>query len=101
MLTDLVTTAGVGHVILADATIPEERVRVADTAAEMMGGIDLMVYAAGVGVLQRIEDVDPELWIRLFRCQRHRCGAHDQRVSSSPGTRRCPCAYLGPPPSVT
>ena len=67
MLTDLVTTAGAGHVIPADATIREDAVRVANTAAEMMGGIDLMLYAAGVGVLQRIEDVDPELWIRLFR----------------------------------
>jgi NAD(P)-dependent dehydrogenase (short-subunit alcohol dehydrogenase family) len=25
------------------------------------------VYAAGTGVLQHIEEVDPELWIRLFR----------------------------------
>lgn len=35
-------------------------------AADGLGGIDALVYTAGIGVLRRIEDVDAETWQRTF-----------------------------------
>jgi NAD(P)-dependent dehydrogenase (short-subunit alcohol dehydrogenase family) len=58
---------GSGHAVVGDATIPDDARRIAAAANESMGGIDLMVYAAGYGVLQRIEETDPDVWIDLFR----------------------------------
>jgi NAD(P)-dependent dehydrogenase (short-subunit alcohol dehydrogenase family) len=37
-----------------------------DEAAERLGGIDAVVYATGIGLLARIEDLDVEAWHRLF-----------------------------------
>jgi len=35
-------------------------------AAESMGGIDAVVYCAGIGVLSRIEELDTATWLRVF-----------------------------------
>jgi NAD(P)-dependent dehydrogenase (short-subunit alcohol dehydrogenase family) len=35
-------------------------------AAEALGGIDAVLYSAGVGELRRIEDLDSETWHRVF-----------------------------------
>jgi NAD(P)-dependent dehydrogenase (short-subunit alcohol dehydrogenase family) len=66
-LAELVANLGAGHAVAGDATDPADARRVALAAAEAMGGIDLLVYAAGYGVLQRIEETDPEVWSDLFR----------------------------------
>ena len=36
-------------------------------AAELMGGIDLMFYVAGYGVLQPIGETDPDVWTDVYR----------------------------------
>ncbi len=56
----------IAYAVPGDTTIPEEAARVARTAAELMGGLDLMVYVAGYGVLQRISEVDPDTWQGVF-----------------------------------
>jgi NAD(P)-dependent dehydrogenase (short-subunit alcohol dehydrogenase family) len=65
-LEELVSQMGAGHAIAGDATSAEDARRVADTAAEVMGGIDAMVYMAGYGVLQRLRDTDPQVWADVF-----------------------------------
>jgi NAD(P)-dependent dehydrogenase (short-subunit alcohol dehydrogenase family) len=56
-----------GHRVVADAGDPSEARRIADTAAALMGGIDLLLFAAGRGRLQRLEQTDPETWVDLYR----------------------------------
>ncbi len=63
----LVDKMGCGHAVVGDASDPDDARRVVDEAVRAMGGLDAMVYAAGHGVLQRLEDTDPELWTDLYR----------------------------------
>ncbi len=56
-----------GWVVGGDATNHDDMVRVADTAARNMGGLDMMLYTAGFGVLQPLVDTDPEVWTDVFR----------------------------------
>ena len=46
-LEDLVAEMGSGFAVPGDATLPDDATRVAELAAELMGGIDLMFYVAG------------------------------------------------------
>ncbi len=66
-LTDLVEKMGAGHAVAGDATVRADAERVAATAVAAMGGLDLMVYVAGYGPLQRLVDCDPELWSDVYR----------------------------------
>ena len=66
MLDDLVADMGAGHAVAGDATDPGDAARVAAEATHAMGGLDLMVYVAGYGVLQRLIDTDPEVWADVF-----------------------------------
>ena len=66
-LDELVAEMGSGLAVAGDATDRADARRIADRAAEAMGGIDLVLYAAGYGVLQRIEDTDPEIWAEVYR----------------------------------
>jgi len=66
-LRQLVAEMGSGHAVAGDASDPADARRIADVAAERMGGVDLLLYAAGYGVLQRIEDTDPEVWADIYR----------------------------------
>ncbi|MEM7143328.1 MAG: SDR family oxidoreductase [Actinomycetota bacterium] len=70
----LVEEMGGGNAAAGDAAIRADMERVATTAAERMGGIDLMVYVAGYGPLQRIDECDPDLWADVFRV--NVCGAN-------------------------
>lgn len=65
-LEELVAEMGAGHAVAGDATSAADARAVADRAAELMGGIDLMVYVAGFGVLQRLQHTDPDTWQRVF-----------------------------------
>ncbi len=66
-LNELVAEMGAGHVAAGDATLPADAKRVAAAAAEAMGGIDLVVYVAGYGVLQGLKDIDPNTWVDVFK----------------------------------
>lgn len=66
MLDDLVAEMGAGHAVAGDTTDPGDAARVAGEATQAMGGLDLMVYVAGYGVLQRLVDTDPEVWADVF-----------------------------------
>ena len=66
-LQDLVEEMGSGFAVAGDATLPEDAKRVAQSAADAMGGIDLMFYVAGYGVLQPISETDPDVWTDVYR----------------------------------
>ncbi|MEQ8841622.1 MAG: SDR family oxidoreductase [Acidimicrobiales bacterium] len=63
----LVDEMGAGHVAVGDAAVRADAERVAATAAEAMGGIDLMVFVAGYGPLQKIADCDVDLWADVYK----------------------------------
>ena len=66
-LEQLVAEMGTGHAVPGDATNPDDARTVAAAAAEAMGGLDLMLYVAGYGVLQPLVETDPETWVDVFR----------------------------------
>ena len=66
-LEELVAQMGTGYAVPGDATDPDDARRVADDAATALGGLDLMVYVAGYGVLQPLVETDPDTWTDVFR----------------------------------
>ena len=70
----LVAEMGAGHVAAGDAAVRDDAQRVAASAATAMGGLDLMIYVAGYGPLQRIADCEPDLWADAYRV--NVCGAN-------------------------
>lgn len=52
--------------ITADVTDTASCHAAIDEAAERLGGIDSLVYTAGMGELRRIEDLDAATWQRVF-----------------------------------
>lgn len=67
LLEELVAGMRGGHAVAGDAADPDSAKRIAERAAEAMGGIDLMLYAAGYGVLQPLDQTDPDVWLDLYR----------------------------------
>lgn len=63
----LVEEMGAGHPAPGDTTVPADARRVAGEAAEAMGGLDLMVYVAGYGVLQPLRGTEPATWSDVHR----------------------------------
>lgn len=57
---------GGAHVLAADATDAAATRAMVDEASRLMGGLDLVVYAAGYGVLQRLKDTDPDTWQSIY-----------------------------------
>lgn len=62
----LVAEMGRGHAFAGDASDRDDARRVVADAAAAMGGLDLVVYAAGYGVLQRLVDCDPGTWASVY-----------------------------------
>ena len=58
---------GAGYAVPGDTTVPADARRVAAEAASAMGGLDLMVYAAGYGVLQPLRRTEPDDWMGVYR----------------------------------
>ena len=58
---------GTGHAAPGDTTVAADARRVAAEAAAVMGGLDLMVYAAGYGVLQPLRGTEPDVWTDVYR----------------------------------
>ena len=63
----LVAELGAGHAAPGDTTVADDARRVAAQAAAAMGGLDLMVYAAGYGVLQPLTGTEPDVWADVYR----------------------------------
>ena len=63
----LVAELGTGHATPGDTTVAADARRVAAEAAAAMGGLDLVVYAAGYGVLQPLSGTEPDVWTGVYR----------------------------------
>ncbi|MEC7506517.1 MAG: SDR family oxidoreductase, partial [Actinomycetota bacterium] len=66
-LDSLVADWGAGNAIAADATDPGAVRAMVAAAAHQMGGLDLVVYVAGIGFLQPLAETDPDVWVDVFR----------------------------------
>jgi NAD(P)-dependent dehydrogenase (short-subunit alcohol dehydrogenase family) len=67
LLADAVKQAGPGALAISCDVTDEAACQAAiDTAAGGLGGIDAVVYAAGIGVLSPIEKLDAASWSRCF-----------------------------------
>ena len=59
----LASLAGSGHLTVAgDLAEPETARHVVDTAVEGLGGLDVLVNSAGIGLDQRLDEIDYEAW---------------------------------------
>ncbi len=65
-LVELCTEAGGGHAIAGDATDSDDARRIVATAGERLGGLDLVLYAAGTTAVRPIAEIDPEAWRRDY-----------------------------------
>ena len=65
-LASLCNDSARSHAITADVTVPEDCRRIIAESVGIMGGIDLVVYAAGTGTLARLVDADPDAWHRDY-----------------------------------
>jgi NAD(P)-dependent dehydrogenase (short-subunit alcohol dehydrogenase family) len=61
-LTALVDEAGGGTVIAADLSVADDCARIAAEAAEALGSIDVVLFAAATARLRRLRDMGPEDW---------------------------------------
>ncbi len=66
-LDSVVAEMGSGFAIVGDATEPEDARRVVAEAATHLGGLDLVVYVAGFGVLQPLVATDPDTWTSVYK----------------------------------
>ena len=62
----LAADIGGAHVLPGDAADPEAAKSIVNRAAEQLGGLDLVLYAAGFGVLQPLAECDPETWQSIY-----------------------------------
>ncbi len=65
-LDEVVAAHGGGHAITADATDPTSVREMVGAAADRLGGLDLVVYVAGSGLVQPLAEIDPERWADIF-----------------------------------
>ena len=66
-LEELIEGVEAGHALAGDATSQSDMTRVVNEAAEAMGGIDLIVYAAGIGTLQPMSEIGDHAWMDSMR----------------------------------
>lgn len=67
MLVDAAKEAGPGALAIACDVTDQASCQAAITAAaEGLGGIDALVYSTGIGILNRLTDIDAETWRRAF-----------------------------------
>jgi NAD(P)-dependent dehydrogenase (short-subunit alcohol dehydrogenase family) len=65
-LVELCAEAGGGHPIAGDVTVAEDCERIVSQAAEHLGGLDLVLYTAGTGVLSPLIDADADAWRHVY-----------------------------------
>ena len=65
-LDEAVATAGRGHAIAVDVTDPAQCAALARRAAELLDGIDLIVFAAAVSRIVRLRDASAEDWQEIL-----------------------------------
>lgn len=62
----LLREVGGGHAVVADVRRPEDCERAVEDAAALLGGLDALVYAAGITPLAWLSEADAEHWRAVF-----------------------------------
>jgi NAD(P)-dependent dehydrogenase (short-subunit alcohol dehydrogenase family) len=65
-LDEVCREAGGGHAIAADASDPDSCARLVREAAAHLGGLDLVLYAAGAAVVSPLADATADDWRRAY-----------------------------------
>ena len=65
-LEELVEEAGGGRIVTADLAVAGDCTRLGQTAGEMLGAIDIVLFCAGVGELQRVELQTQQDWMQTY-----------------------------------
>jgi NAD(P)-dependent dehydrogenase (short-subunit alcohol dehydrogenase family) len=65
-LAEVLDEAGGGTALVADVTQPDDVARAVGEAIELLGQLDLVVYAAGVATLRRLGELRPDEWQRTL-----------------------------------
>ena len=65
-LVELCAEAGGGHPVAGDVTVAEDCERIVAQAADHLGGLDLVLYTAGTGILSPLIDADGDVWRRVY-----------------------------------
>lgn len=65
-LAELCAEAGGGHPVVADVTSASDCEELVGQAVELLGGLDLVLYVAGVGALTPVIDTDADTWRRTY-----------------------------------
>lgn len=65
-LAELCAGAGGGHPVVGDVSVAADCERVVAEATDHLGGLDLVVYTAGYGMLAPMEQADPDDWRRSY-----------------------------------
>ncbi len=61
-LIEICAGAGGGHPIAADVTVADDCERMVAEAVEVLGGLDLVLYTAGSGILAPMAEADADVW---------------------------------------
>lgn len=65
-LNEAVTEVGGGHAVVLDVQDEESIGRGVSRAVEILGGIDSLIYTAGMSPIKRLSEADAALWNRIF-----------------------------------
>ena len=65
-LNGAVTEAGGGHAVVLDVQDEESIGRGVSRAVEILGGLDSLIYTAGMSPIKRLSEADAALWNRIF-----------------------------------
>jgi NAD(P)-dependent dehydrogenase (short-subunit alcohol dehydrogenase family) len=65
-LADVIAEAGGGAVVTGDVRDPAECSRVVDEAVDLLGSLDVVLYAAGYAPLRSMVDTDDDDWREVF-----------------------------------
>lgn len=65
-LSELCQEAGGGHAVAADVTVADDCDRLVREAVEVLGGLDLVLYTAGAGMLAPMAEADADVWRHAY-----------------------------------
>lgn len=66
LLDEIVASLESGVAVPFDVADPQEAMAGVDAAADALGGLDAVIYVAGIFPIGKIDEVDPSEWRRVF-----------------------------------
>ena len=66
LLTEAMAQVGGGHAVTMDVSDELSISRAVAEVVSILGGIDAVIYTAGMSPIRRLSEMDAELWTRIF-----------------------------------